>query len=317
MRTEETNGWRARCCETLGLKPGAQAHEIKAAYRDLAKVWHPDRFTHDPRLQAKAQEKLKEINEVYRRLLAGPPTPPRAARPATRHESQATPRDAQTAREAWGDAAGGDAARARKKFDWRLVIPALAFCATFAFVTPRLLPSRRATTARADESATRQPAEAQAAGAGDGGAGVAEQKDARARKAAESSRPRADSAETLPRADSAADAGGAKEVVARAAIPTVSVTVDAATNLLARPGCPGKLRVTFPAGEEPRAYCAAEHGRADPAAAAAPAENAQGKSRLKSFAGRLAAPSKWVSDKDSPGRPAKKSAAQEQSPDQH
>ncbi|HSK71458.1 MAG TPA: DnaJ domain-containing protein [Pyrinomonadaceae bacterium] len=54
--------------EILGLKPGASQKEIKAAYRDLARVWHPDRFCSDPRLQAKAQEKLKEINEAYEKL---------------------------------------------------------------------------------------------------------------------------------------------------------------------------------------------------------------------------------------------------------
>jgi len=54
--------------EILGLKPGASQKEIKAAYRDLARVWHPDRFSSDPRLQAKAQEKLKEINEAYEKL---------------------------------------------------------------------------------------------------------------------------------------------------------------------------------------------------------------------------------------------------------
>jgi DnaJ domain len=54
--------------ELLGLKPTATAEEIKQAYRDLTKVWHPDRFTHDPRLQQKAQEKLKEINHAYDNL---------------------------------------------------------------------------------------------------------------------------------------------------------------------------------------------------------------------------------------------------------
>lgn len=49
----------------LGIQPGASLDEIKEAYRDLAKVWHPDRFSHDLRLQQKAQEKLKEINEAY------------------------------------------------------------------------------------------------------------------------------------------------------------------------------------------------------------------------------------------------------------
>lgn len=54
-----------KCFELLGLGPEASMEEVKQAYRDLVKVWHPDRFTHDPKLQAKAQEKLKEINEAY------------------------------------------------------------------------------------------------------------------------------------------------------------------------------------------------------------------------------------------------------------
>jgi DNA-directed RNA polymerase subunit RPC12/RpoP len=38
---------------------------IREAYRDLAKVWHPDRHSHDERLHRKAQEKMKELNEAY------------------------------------------------------------------------------------------------------------------------------------------------------------------------------------------------------------------------------------------------------------
>ena len=34
-----------RFYEILGLNPGASSEEIKAAYRDMAKVWHPDRRT--------------------------------------------------------------------------------------------------------------------------------------------------------------------------------------------------------------------------------------------------------------------------------
>ncbi len=30
------------CYDLLGLSPGASPAELKAAYRDLAKVWHPD-----------------------------------------------------------------------------------------------------------------------------------------------------------------------------------------------------------------------------------------------------------------------------------
>ncbi len=62
---------RDRYYEILELKPGASREEVRRAYTDLVKVWHPDRFTHDPRLQQKAQEKLKEINEAYERLQAG------------------------------------------------------------------------------------------------------------------------------------------------------------------------------------------------------------------------------------------------------
>ena len=56
----------------LGLKSGAQTDAIKLAYHDLVKVWHPDRFAHDPALAAKAQEKLKEINEAYAFLMKAP-----------------------------------------------------------------------------------------------------------------------------------------------------------------------------------------------------------------------------------------------------
>lgn len=82
-----------RCYEILELKPDASQEEIKQAYRDLVKVWHPDRFSHDPRLQQKAQEKLKEINEAYEQLQSfrsgrrrrgfrtgpTPPPPPRSS----------------------------------------------------------------------------------------------------------------------------------------------------------------------------------------------------------------------------------------------
>jgi Domain of Unknown Function (DUF1080)/DnaJ domain len=59
-----------RSYQLLGLKAGSSEGEIRQAYRDLVKVWHPDRFSHDERLQLMAQEKLKDINGAYEFLLA-------------------------------------------------------------------------------------------------------------------------------------------------------------------------------------------------------------------------------------------------------
>jgi hypothetical protein len=52
----------------LGLASGATPSDVKEAYRDSVKVWHPDRFTGDPRLRAKAENQLKQVNAAYEHL---------------------------------------------------------------------------------------------------------------------------------------------------------------------------------------------------------------------------------------------------------
>jgi ketosteroid isomerase-like protein len=54
--------------QILGLTPGASEEQIKQAYKDLVRVWHPDRFPNNQRLRNKADEKIKEINLAYERL---------------------------------------------------------------------------------------------------------------------------------------------------------------------------------------------------------------------------------------------------------
>lgn len=65
---------REKALYVLALDHNATAAEIKEAYRDLVKVWHPDRFGNDPRLRQKAEEKLQQINDAYR-VLQSPAKP--------------------------------------------------------------------------------------------------------------------------------------------------------------------------------------------------------------------------------------------------
>ena len=51
--------------QVLEIEAGASPDDIKQAYKVLAKVWHPDRFSENPKLKQKAEEKLKRINAAY------------------------------------------------------------------------------------------------------------------------------------------------------------------------------------------------------------------------------------------------------------
>jgi hypothetical protein len=54
--------------ETLGLKPDASWEEVTQAYKDLMRVWHPDRFQSDERLRKKAEEHSQRINHAMGEL---------------------------------------------------------------------------------------------------------------------------------------------------------------------------------------------------------------------------------------------------------
>ena len=101
---DEKSAQCTRCAALRVLDLGSDASEpsIRAAYRLLIKVWHPDRFQNDAKLKQAAEEKLKEINTAYEFLLSAagkripgqrprpaearapsPPPPPRTAQAAT------------------------------------------------------------------------------------------------------------------------------------------------------------------------------------------------------------------------------------------
>ena len=51
--------------EVLGIPPSATDEEVKEAYRNLARKYHPDNYSADNPLADLATEKMKEINEAY------------------------------------------------------------------------------------------------------------------------------------------------------------------------------------------------------------------------------------------------------------
>ena len=66
----------------LGVPRGASRDEVRAAYRALAVVWHPDRHQGAP-TEAEATRRMQQINAAYERLeeeraARAAPEPPRA-----------------------------------------------------------------------------------------------------------------------------------------------------------------------------------------------------------------------------------------------
>ena len=52
----------------LGVDPNASDEEIKRAYRELARKYHPDHYADNP-LSDLAADKMKEINEAYDQIM--------------------------------------------------------------------------------------------------------------------------------------------------------------------------------------------------------------------------------------------------------
>jgi DnaJ-like protein len=263
--------------DLLGLKPGASPEEVKIAYRDLAKVWHPDRFLHDPRLQEKAQEKLKEINEAYDQLRSGKAkrrTPP----PEPAHEPQ-TSAHPQTV-------SVGVASRIR----WQLILaPVLIFAVAF------LVASRSLIRSGEQEDQSQVPAIEQTEDAPN----VAQQQpgstvEVRANELpAEKNRMEAQS----QREESGNASTSETSAASLPPMRTVTILIDPTTGMIARSTCPMKSRMTYPSGNEPHQYCTSHKAPpVPPAEVLAPTE-----SRLKSAAKRLASPGKWFGDKTKSG----------------
>ena len=263
MRETQAYDELSRCYDLLGVSWGASSQELKTAHRDMAKVWHPDRFAHDARLQQKAQEKLKEINEAYDRLTSG-----KAARraPATHSTTRA-----QTQRHQ------GNA----RPFRWQLILlPVLVSGVVFFAAFRALVPSgeQSASTPLKQDGQNQVITDEEQSQLDGASARVRKRDDARS------------TTEAKPAGSTVIEKSVLPEE--RKALPTVTLTIDPTTGLLATPNCPTKSRMTYPSGSEPTQSCNASHESAE--TTAQEAQSRPKSSRFKSFARRLASPAKLI-----------------------
>ena len=211
---------QSKAYELLGVKPGVSNRELKAAHRDLAKVWHPDRFLHDPRLQEKAQEKLKEINEAYELLISGktprPVQPPPSSRePSVQHSKS-------------------------RGATWQWAAVLLLFAAVFAVTTRTLVQRRNVPVVEETPAAPEQSV------------ALEQEQPARPDSIRRSNKPGQPSETTSSEVITS-------EPTPAPTVDTITVTIDPESGLLAKSDCRLRSRMTYPSGSQPTGYCNLSH----------------------------------------------------------
>ncbi len=62
---------RTEALRALGLDEDATPEDIKTAYKETVQILHPDRFASNPKLQERATEQFKNLQEAYDYLTSG------------------------------------------------------------------------------------------------------------------------------------------------------------------------------------------------------------------------------------------------------
>ena len=124
-----------RCFEILELRPDASIDEAKQAYKDLVNIWHPDRFSTNPRLIQKAEKKLKEVNQAYETLKSLLPS-----KPELEKEAEKAPHAQAQAKTQAEPGAQAAASRAEAKTKTEAVVEAgtFAFLDLWSYLSTRL-----------------------------------------------------------------------------------------------------------------------------------------------------------------------------------
>ncbi len=70
---------RDEALRALGLEPTSSMDDIKSAYREMVQILHPDKFASNAKLQSRATEQFKYLQEAYDFLTKGKQPPSSSA----------------------------------------------------------------------------------------------------------------------------------------------------------------------------------------------------------------------------------------------
>lgn len=83
---------RDEAAAVLGVEAGSSAAEVRAAYRELAQMLHPDKYGDSKRLRARAEQQMRAVNEA-RDVLLGKAAAAGASRARARAAAPTEPED--------------------------------------------------------------------------------------------------------------------------------------------------------------------------------------------------------------------------------
>lgn len=83
---------RDEAAVVLGVEAGSSAAEVRAAYRELAQMLHPDKYGDNKRLRARAEQQMRAVNEA-RDVLLGKAAAAGASRARARAAAPTEPED--------------------------------------------------------------------------------------------------------------------------------------------------------------------------------------------------------------------------------